>query len=980
MSFSLRSFLASFAPACTKRRKVAQSAINVERMEARALLSAANFGFAASFEGGAAQNVNDVVTDSSGNVYSVGGFAGTTDFDPGPSTFALTSQGPTLETDGFISKLDKDGNFVAAGQFAGNKDVEITGIDVDPSGNLYVTGNFNGQTDFDPGAGVTLVNGGPGDVFVAKLDGSLNLEWAKRIGGGGKIIANDIAVDASGRSYVGGWFSNTIDFKPGGGQNKLTSAGKRDGYVLKFDTDGNAKFVSRFRGNGSNQSEVAALASDNRGNTVATGSFTGTVDFDPKTGITNVASAGGKDTFVTRLDRSGKLTWIRQTGGVNRDQGHAIAMHKSTRDVYVATSHVGTVDLNPGPETENHSTTSGNTSTGHEHFITRFDGSGTHIWTNQFAENAGNLALTDLSVDANGKLYATGAMSGQIDFDSNANVARFAATSGQDVFAAKYDSDGEFIWAALADSEFAHGIAVGESGAVHVVGYGSGGDFDPGNDTASTNPGGFVWQLTQSLEYEVPSHVTNIVIRRNGAIFEIYDSDGAVVLASGDISTTAGIVLDGTNTASLNVTVDYGFGGSFDLPAGIDLQSSPGLSDNLSVIGGANLGVEYRPVTTIVGSSRIIVDAATDVTFTNVEQIDVSALKSATLRTSGLSDTLNASAKPDLGGDYSMTFNGTVGQTQIVPLRLHDVLSLNVETNGGNDTVKFNQNSLRTRGLRDLSVDGSSGRDTMIIIGGELNLDVAGGDINFHAGAGPDTLDVRADTDFEMNTKRLNSASGGSVFFDDLEIGEITGGSSDNLIEGRLFDGDLLLHGGDGNDTLIGGLGNDTINAGSGNDIVRGREGSDALRGGSGDDSIWGHNGHDLIGGGNDDDMIYGQSGSDTLMGGNGADQLDGGADNDALRGDGGADMFMIDADEQANQLAVTLITTNIVKVQQSANSAQSERDTIEQDAADELFIDLLAGNDVINVAANVTLDGTVDGGLGSDLCSAPESWKSINC
>src|SRR5688572_22852639 len=59
-----------------------------------------------------------IATDATGNVYSIGIFYGTVDFDPGTGVFNLTASGVQME-DAFISKLDSAGNFIWAGQIGG---------------------------------------------------------------------------------------------------------------------------------------------------------------------------------------------------------------------------------------------------------------------------------------------------------------------------------------------------------------------------------------------------------------------------------------------------------------------------------------------------------------------------------------------------------------------------------------------------------------------------------------------------------------------------------------------------------------------------------------------------------------------------------------------------------------------------------------------------------------------------------------------
>ena len=112
-----------------------------------------------------------IAVDGSGNVYTTGTFRGTADFDPGADAVNLTSSGGI---DIFVSKLDSNGIFVWAKRIGGSSSDTRRSIAVDSSDNVYITGNFEGTVDFDPGIGVSnvsdLTSSGSRDVFVSKLD------------------------------------------------------------------------------------------------------------------------------------------------------------------------------------------------------------------------------------------------------------------------------------------------------------------------------------------------------------------------------------------------------------------------------------------------------------------------------------------------------------------------------------------------------------------------------------------------------------------------------------------------------------------------------------------------------------------------------------------------------------------------------------------------------------------------------------------
>ena len=240
----------------------------------------------------------DIDLDEQDNVYSTGFYFALVDFDPGSGVFNLTS---TASGDGYILKLNNGGGFMSAARLGGNSRVRCISLKLNKTGQVYVTGHFDGEADFDPGAGSLLLNSpvDDDDIFIGKYDLNLNLVWVKQIGGASFQKVFDIDTDDAGNIYTTGHYNGTADFDAGPAEKKLTALGDPDIFVLKMNAAGEFSWVAQ--ATGSFYGSGYSLQVDKGNNIYVGGTFEGTKDFDPGPAEMKRTSAGQSEMFIQKL-------------------------------------------------------------------------------------------------------------------------------------------------------------------------------------------------------------------------------------------------------------------------------------------------------------------------------------------------------------------------------------------------------------------------------------------------------------------------------------------------------------------------------------------------------------------------------------------------------------------------------------------------------------------------------------------------------
>lgn len=370
----------------------------------------------------------DIVTDTAGNIYVTGRFSSTIDFDLGAGVNMISSNG---SSDIFILKLDSNGNTIWVKTIGGAGLDEGTAIELDQNGSIYLTGRFSNTVDFDPGTGVANATSTFSyNPFILKLTNNGDYVWVKTMGGTNHAGGWSLAIDEFENVYTCGYFWGTIDFDPGAGVQNRTAAGQNDNYIQKLDSNGNFTWIRTF-GNifGDFLFEIDL---DNQGNVLATGNFTGTVDFNPTSGTFNLtADQTTSSGYVLKLTTNGGFAWAKAFGGTNSLYAYSIQTDQFG-SVYSSGNFWGTIDFDPSADSSVLSYPGGPHSDG---YIQKLDSNGNFIWVNQLGGTA-----SDITLDDSINLYVTGYFAGSGDFDPDTtNVLNFNAIGSEDLFVLKLD-------------------------------------------------------------------------------------------------------------------------------------------------------------------------------------------------------------------------------------------------------------------------------------------------------------------------------------------------------------------------------------------------------------------------------------------------------------------------------------------------------------------------------------------------------------
>jgi len=437
--------------------------------------------------------------DLMGNIFILGTYSGTVDFDPNVGIHNSTAQG--LQ-DAYLLKLDKNANFIWVKTFEGSSNsainVNTNSIHIDKSGAIIINGIFDDIIDSDPSNSVNMLSAVHSyDMFLIKLDGNGNFIWSKMMNNRGSVN-----VDYSDNIIISGYFIGTTDMNPNFGIYNMTPTGNSDGYIIKLDSQGNFVYAKQIGGINTFIDNTYLTEIDKQNNIYLSGLFGGTIDFNPNGGVNNLTSSliSVSDSYILKLDSNCNFIWVKQITNSYFGEITNLKIDSNFNIYYSIMFQIGTIDLDPSPN--NFLLTSLGS---YDFAISKMDNNGTFVWGKHFGGNGIETAYS-MELDQNDDILLCGAIGfDSVDLDPGLGVVIFNPIGLYDGYLLKLNSNGNYIYSKQfggdSTSNFIpYSVIVDNNNLLLCGTFGGKVDFDPNtsvNYQLANAQDGFILKLSE---------------------------------------------------------------------------------------------------------------------------------------------------------------------------------------------------------------------------------------------------------------------------------------------------------------------------------------------------------------------------------------------------------------------------------------------------------------------------------------------------
>lgn len=370
-----------------------------------------------------------IVADAQGNVYVTGAFANYVVLGTDTLTYHDDVQG--LKVNLFLAKYAPEGRLVWARQADASSFSSATGLFLDKTGSIYVTGYFSHMVTFGT---TTLEEVGGGDLFIARYDTAGNALWGQRAGGSGRGFGGDgglsAATDEEGNAYVTGIVEGLVPVTFGELELTNNSESTNSAFVGKMDPKGEAVWAIRAQGLGLRGSWGEGIVADEQGNVYVSGRYRETIKFDAMTELTvdDMCDFGCWHFFLVKLDAEGQVVWARQMDAdANGGNTGQTVMLDEVGNIHVVGHFGGQAVLGE---------TILEAPLGEDLYMVGYDPEGTNLYAFSLGGPVAELPPgKNLATLHGGSAYLTGSF-GMATF----NDTTLVSTGGTDVFVAKVSS------------------------------------------------------------------------------------------------------------------------------------------------------------------------------------------------------------------------------------------------------------------------------------------------------------------------------------------------------------------------------------------------------------------------------------------------------------------------------------------------------------------------------------------------------------
>jgi hypothetical protein len=374
--------------------------------------------------GKAYEQVRDITTDNSGNIYVTGGTSSPDFFTtPGAYSNKLNEGGANI-MDAFIMKFDSGGKLIWATLLGGPEYDRAYAIEVDRSGYVYIAGRagkglpcteYAFQKSF---AGDTNANRlyGEQDGFVAKLsaDGS-KLVWCSYFGAPDRGFIRDLAIDSNGHVYIVAT-ETSADYVHIT-ENALQKQRHKgyEGVIAKISTDGRKVLWATYMGGNGNDFVGPSISINRDQNIVVCGTTTSDNMMVSEQAF-DKSYNGLEDIFIATISNNGSELLVgTYLGGAGSDgtETHNLTVDKDNNIIVAATTSSQDFPVTPGAYQMKYGGSGGINSGLHTNypfdgFIAKLSGDGTQLLAATYFGGSAGEGLEGVGTDKNGNIYCGG--------------------------------------------------------------------------------------------------------------------------------------------------------------------------------------------------------------------------------------------------------------------------------------------------------------------------------------------------------------------------------------------------------------------------------------------------------------------------------------------------------------------------------------------------------------------------------------------